>query len=85
MPLEKHDLAHELPESKEAIHILKTSNTHFAKLFDEYNDAEHAVHRIESGAEHASDDHLGNLKKQRLNLKDQLAAMIREYDASLAR
>ena len=27
---------HELPESREAIHQLKTSNSHFAKLFDEY-------------------------------------------------
>ena len=38
MSLEKHDLIHELPESKEAIHLLKTNSTHFAKLFDELAD-----------------------------------------------
>lgn len=84
MSLEKHDLIHEMPNSKEAIHNLKTSNNHFAKLFDEYHEVEHAVHRIETGAEHTSDEYLENLKKQRLNLKDQLSAMIHEYEASAA-
>ena len=84
MTLEKHDLIHEIPESKEAIHLLKTSNNHFAKLFDEYHDADHAVRRIETGAQNTSDDHLENLKKQRLNLKDQLSGMIRDYESSTA-
>jgi uncharacterized protein YdcH (DUF465 family) len=84
MTLEKHDLIHEMPESKEAIHHLKTSNNHFAKLFDEYHDEDHAVHRIETGAQNTSDEHLENLKKQRLNLKDQLTGMIRDYESSKA-
>lgn len=83
MSLEKHDLIHEMPESKEAIHQLKISNNHFAKLFDEYHDADHAVHRFETGVENSSDEHLENLKKQRLSLKDQLAGMIREYETSI--
>lgn len=85
MSLEKHDLIHEMPESKDAIHHLKTSDNHFAKLFDEYHEVDHAVHHFEGGAEETSDEHLENLKKQRLNLKDQLAGMIREYEASSAR
>ena len=84
MSLEKHDLIHELPESKEAIHLLKTNSTHFAKLFDEYHEVDHAVHRVETGAENTSDEYLETLKKQRLNLKDQLFSMIREYEASTA-
>ncbi|WP_022963511.1 YdcH family protein [Halopseudomonas pelagia] len=83
MTLEKHDLIHEMPESKEAIHHLKTSNNHFAKLFDEYHEVDHAVHRFETGVENASDEHLESLKKQRLSLKDQLAGMIRDYDSSI--
>ncbi|WP_339844794.1 YdcH family protein [uncultured Halopseudomonas sp.] len=82
MSLEKHDLIHEMPESKEAIHHLKTSNNHFAKLFEEYHEVDHAVHRFETGAESASDEYLDTLKKQRLNLKDQLAGMIREFESS---
>ena len=33
----KHDLIHEFPEFKDKIHQLKTSNAHFAKLFDASN------------------------------------------------
>lgn len=83
MSLEKHDLIHEMPEAKEAIHHLKTSNHHFAKLFEEYHEVDHAVHRFETGAENSSDEHLENLKKQRLNLKDQLAGMIRDHESSV--
>lgn len=45
---------------------------------------DNAVHRVETGAENTSDEYLENLKKKRLNLKDQLFAMIREYEASAA-
>ncbi|WP_028671743.1 YdcH family protein [Saccharospirillum impatiens] len=83
MTLEKHDLVHEFPESKEAIHNLKLNDHHFARLFGEYNDVEHAVHRIETGAEHTSDEELEDLKKQRLHLKDQLSTMIRAYESTL--
>lgn len=82
MPVEKHDLIHELPESKEAIHNLKMNNNHFAKLFHEYDLVETDIHRYETGAENTSDDHLEDLKKQRLNLKDQLVRMIQEYESS---
>jgi uncharacterized protein YdcH (DUF465 family) len=82
MSVEKHDLVHEIPESKASIHHLKTSDNHFAKLFDEYHEVEHEVHRYELGAENTSDEHLEDLKKQRLHLKDQLFHMIREYESS---
>ncbi|GGE76928.1 hypothetical protein GCM10011533_31590 [Streptosporangium jomthongense] len=84
MPLEKHDLAHELPESKETIHTLKTTDQHFAKLFDAYHDIDHEVYRIEQGVETTSDEYLEEQKKKRLSLKDQLYGMIRDYEASMA-
>lgn len=74
---EKHDLIHEFPEHKDKIHELKTSNAHFAKLFDEYHEIEHEVRRIEEGNETTSDDYLEEKKKERLNLKDQLLEMIK--------
>ncbi len=73
---EKHDLIHELPEHKERIHELKTSNSHFAKLFDKYHDVDHQVRRIEEGIETPSDDFTEELKKERLHLKDELFTMI---------
>ena len=82
MSVEKHDLIHEMPDSKEAIHHLKTNDNHFRNLFDEYHEVEHDVHRFETGAENTSDEHLEDLKKQRLNLKDQLFHIIHEYKSS---
>lgn len=74
---EKHDLIHELPEHKERIHELKMSDRHFQKLFDKYHDIDHQVKRIEEGVETTSDDYVETLKKERLNLKDQLFSMIK--------
>lgn len=73
---EKHDLIHEFPEYKDKIHKLKTTNEHFAKLFEEYHEIEHEVRRIEEGVETTSDDYLEIQKKKRLNLKDRLLEML---------
>ena len=82
MSLEKHDLISELPESKQAIHELKMSNNHFSRLFEQYHVVDHEVHRIETGAENTADDYLETKKKERLNLKDQLYTMIKEFEAA---
>ena len=73
---DKHDLINELPEHRERIHQLKTSDERFAKLFDEYHEVDDQVLRMEEGIETPSDDVLEELKKKRLYLKDQLFSMI---------
>ena len=73
---EKHDLIHELPEYRDTIHELKVSNRHFARLFDEYHEVDHEVHRIETGVENTSDEYLETRKRQRLHLKEELFRMI---------
>jgi uncharacterized protein YdcH (DUF465 family) len=78
MLTEKRDLLHELPEHRDRIHQLKMSNSHFAKLFDEYHEVDHEVHRIETGIENTSDDYLDERKKVRLHLKDELYRMIKQ-------
>jgi uncharacterized protein YdcH (DUF465 family) len=78
MLTEKHDLVHELPEHKDAIRNLKMTNQHFARLFDEYHEVDHEVHRIETGIENTSDEYLEERKKVRLYLKDELFRMIKE-------
>jgi len=75
---EKHDLVHELPEHRDTIHKLKTTDQHFARLFDEYHEVDHEVHRIETGVENTSDQYLDERKKLRLYLKDQLFQMIKK-------
>ncbi len=76
--LENHSLAKELPEYKELIHEMKMNDGHFSRLFNEYDEVEHTVHRIESGAEAASDERLENLKKHRLSLKDEMFEMLKK-------
>jgi uncharacterized protein len=76
MELQQHDLAHEFPEYKDAIHALKTSNAHFSKLFDEYHVVNREVIRIEQNIEPVTDEYAENKKKQRLLLKDQLYALL---------
>ena len=76
--LDNHSLANELPEYKDAIHTLKISNAHFAKLFDEYHSVDKEIHRIEQGAEATSDDYLEGLKRKRLHNKDALYAMLQQ-------
>ena len=78
---EKHDLLHEFPEYREQIHALKTSNAHFARLFEEYHAVDHEIRRIEKGVETPSDDYLEERKKLRLNLKDQLFEMLQQDTA----
>jgi uncharacterized protein YdcH (DUF465 family) len=73
---EHHDLVHELPEYREKIHEMKLGNAHFARLFDEYNEVEHEVRRIEQELETPSDDYTEELKKRRLALKDELFQML---------
>jgi uncharacterized protein YdcH (DUF465 family) len=74
--MEKHDLLHEFPQYSELIHNLKISDNHFRKLFDEYHETDHHIHRIEQGNEPTTDQHLTDLRKQRLYLKDELYRML---------
>ena len=76
MDKDKHDIVHEFPELKDKIHELKVSDQHFRKLFDEYHEVDHEVHRIETGAEVASDEHLTALRKHRVHLKDSIYQML---------
>ena len=72
-----HDLIHELPEHKERIHQLKMSDKHFAQLYDEYNELDRQILRMEEGYETPSDDVMEEMKKKRLFLKDQLVEIIK--------
>ena len=70
--MEKHDLLHEFPEYKDKIHELKISNEHFRKIFDEYHEVEHQIHRINMGYELANDTFVHELKAKLLFMKDEI-------------
>lgn len=77
MTVEHHDLQHDFPEFHDRIHALKTSNAHFARLFDEYHDVDREVRRIEQEIETPSDAYTEEMKMRRVKLKDELYALLR--------
>jgi uncharacterized protein len=74
--MKRHNLIDEFPEHKDKIHDLKMNDHHFRKLFDEYDEVDAEIHRIESGAEATIDDVLNDLRKKRVHLKDELSAIL---------
>lgn len=72
MDLLNHDIAHEFPEHVEKIRDLKSNDAHFAKLFNEYDEDNHAIKKYELGGAVISAEALEDLKKKRLNTKDQI-------------
>jgi uncharacterized protein YdcH (DUF465 family) len=71
-----HELHEEFPAKAEAIHRLKTTDAHFARLADEYHDVNRSIHRMETNVEPADDATIESFKKKRLTLKDEIARML---------
>jgi len=71
-----HELSEEFPDKADELHALKTSNTHFAKLMDDYHEINRAIHRAETNVEPTDDLHAAEMRKQRLALKDEIARML---------
>ncbi|MFA8441503.1 YdcH family protein [Yoonia sp.] len=71
-----HELIEEFPDQVDAMHTLKENDAHFAKLFDEYHTINRAIHRAETDIEPTDDLHMGEMRKQRMVLKDQIAAAL---------
>lgn len=71
-----HELAEEFPDQVDKLHSLKMENGHFAKLAEEYHQINREIHRIESGVEAATDERTIDLRKRRLELKDEVNGML---------
>lgn len=79
-----HELHDEFPRDSEALHRLKMSNAHFNNLAARYHAVNRAIHRIETEVEPCDDFHAEDLKKQRLRLLDEIAAMLEAADSEMA-
>lgn len=77
MSEEHHDLANEFPQFKDQIHTLKTSDNHFARLFDQYHEVTREVYKMEAEVEPVTTEVEEEYKKRRLQLKDELHAMLK--------
>ncbi len=71
-----HELAEAFPDQHEAIQRLRASDAHFARLADEHHDLNRQIHRAETNVEPMADFALEDMKKRRLQLLDQIRAML---------
>ncbi len=72
-----HELIEEFPDEVDAMRRLKETNPHFANLYAEYHTINRAIHRAETDLEPTDDLHMNQMRKERLALKDQIAAALR--------
>ena len=77
-----HQLAAEFPDDHAVLHQLKLESPHFVALAEQYHMVNGEIHRIEAGIETTSDDYAEELKKQRLALLDEIAALLAKAKAS---
>ncbi|WP_284176935.1 YdcH family protein [Rhabdaerophilum sp. SD176] len=71
-----NELIAEFPEHAFRITQLKTSEPHFARLYEDYHEVNRAIHRAETNIEPTDDLRLETMRKERLRLKDALYAML---------
>lgn len=70
--MEKHDLHHEFPQHHQKMHELRLHNNQFKRLFDDYQNINAEIYKIETGAEVAADSVLHELRVKRVYMKDQV-------------
>ena len=66
------------PEYRNLITKLKGHDAHFTRLFDKHNDMDQRIKNMESHTEPGTTLEIENLKKEKLHLKDQIYAHLRQ-------
>ncbi|MDF3416241.1 YdcH family protein [Sulfitobacter sp. M57] len=77
-----HELAEEFPELANQMAALRQSDSHFAKIADEYHTLNRALHRAETNVEPTSDEHMVDMRKERMALKDAIYAYVKAHPAA---
>lgn len=66
------------PEYRELISRLKGHDLHFTRLFDRHNELDQTIKNMESRIQPATVTEIEQLKKEKLALKDQIYAVLRQ-------
>ncbi|EXI63140.1 hypothetical protein MHD_03120 [Mannheimia granulomatis] len=69
------------PEFRDLITQLKQNDLHFARLFDKHNELDQRIKNMEANIELATHEEVEMLKKEKLHLKDQLYAILKQRSA----
>ena len=71
-----HPIYREFPEHRDTIRRLKSSDTHFRHLFDEYHKLDDEIYRIEEDIDFATDQEIEERKMRRVKLKDAIYSLV---------
>ncbi len=69
------------PEFRELITRLKHQDHHFTHLFDRHNELDQKIKNMESHIQPGTHDEIEHLKKEKLRLKDDLYAYLKQQSA----
>lgn len=72
----RHDLQSHFPQDAEILSKLKADDPDFRHLAERYTVLDKEIHRIEAEEAAIADDRLEEMKKQRLDILDDVAARI---------
>lgn len=70
------------PEHRELITQLKTTDRYFSNLFDKHNDLDQKIKNIEARIQPGTAEEIDVLKKEKLQLKDQVYAVLKKAAAA---
>lgn len=71
--MENHKLTNEFPELEGKINDFKLNDETFKKMYVNYEEVNALIQHYEDGEQsHTSDEHLTDLRKKRVHLKDDL-------------
>ena len=73
-----HELGEEFPEKADLIHALRESDSHFARITEEYHSINRRVHRAETNVEPISNMAEIDMRKQRARLKDEIWSYLQD-------
>ena len=76
-----NDLADDFPDKADRMRQLKNGNNRFARLYDEYDELNRTIHRVETRVEPQTEEAEEELKRRRLQIKDEIMAMLNNEDA----
>lgn len=68
------------PEYRDLITSLKHTDLHFRRLFDQHNDLDQKIKNMEEGIEMATPAEIDTLKREKLQLKDELYVVLKKAE-----
>ena len=70
------------PEYRNLITTLKHSDQHFTRLFDKHNELDQKIKNMEDGIEMATHVEIETLKREKLQMKDELYAVLKKASSA---